>query len=246
MAYQTLTFRNPLLTLAVFAAFAATCVLLAAPSAQAASSWSSQPAWAAPDSGASSAASSARRKHDVYASNDVSPFSPGSNNVSLDVGQVFLMGDLGDKYDSSIGTQVHYTYGVSDLFGFDASAGYSSHSDGKLSMLTALMGVRTNLAWYDKVVPYGVFGMGFYKPNFSVSSTGPNGAAIAGSATTVSPLLFGVHLGPGVDLALTKQVYFGAALTFHDIFGNSQTINNQVVNAGGTFTTFFIHAGVTF
>lgn len=157
-----------------------------------------------------------------------------------------MMGDLGDKYDSSIGTQVHYTYGVSDLFGFDGSVGYSEHSNGAFSMLTALMGVRSNLAWYDKVVPYGVFGMGFYKPSYQISATGPGGKDIPGSASSLSPLLFGVHLGPGVDLALTKQVFFGASLTFHDIFGNTQMVNNQPFDVGGTFTTFLVRAGVTF
>jgi hypothetical protein len=166
--------------------------------------------------------------------------------VAIDVGQVFLMGSLGDKYDSAIGTQVHYTYGVSDLFGFDASVGYSEHSNGALSMITAMMGVRTNLAWYDKVVPFGVFGMGFYKPNYNLQALAPNGTPIAGQTNSVSPLLFGVHLGPGIDLALTKQIFFGASLTFNDIFGNTEIVNNQPFNEGGTFTTFFITAGVTF
>ena len=159
------------------------------------------------------------------------------------MGQVFLMGDWGNRYSDSIGTQIHYTYGVSDLFGFDSSLGYSDHADGKFSMTTLLTGLRTNLSWYDKVVPYGIFGMGFYKPNYNIT---PSGGVITGSTTSVSPLLFGVHLGPGVDLALTKQVFFGASLTFNDIFGNTQMVNNQPFNVGGTFTTFLVHAGVTF
>lgn len=209
--------------------------------ASSSSSWSSQPSWAAPDPN-----NPPHRSRDRYApKDDVSPFSPGSNNVSIDVGQVFLMGNLSDKYDSAIGTQVHYTYGVSDLFGFDASAGYSEHSNGAFSMMTALMGVRTNLAWYDKVVPYGVFGMGFYKPNYQLG-IGPNGSVVPGDSTSLSPLLFGVHLGPGIDLALTRQVFFGASLTFHDIFGNTQMVNNQPFDVGGSFTTFLVRAGVTF
>jgi hypothetical protein len=211
--------------------------------ANAAASWSNQPSWASAEP---SAPATSRRSRERPAKSEVSPFSPGSHNVSVDLGQVFMMGDLGDRYDSSIGTQVHYTYGVSDLFGFDGSVGYSEHSNGAFSMITALMGVRSNLAWYDKVVPYGVFGMGFYKPSYQISATGPTGAAIPGTATSLSPLLFGVHLGPGVDLALTDQVFFGASLTFHDIFGNTQIVNNQPFDVGGTFTTFLVRAGVTF
>jgi hypothetical protein len=206
------------------------------------SSWSSQPSWAAQDPAAAASASHHSAK-DKYYNNSTSPFSPGSNNIALDVGQVFLMGDLSSKYNDSIGSQLHYTYGVSDLFGFDSSIGYSEHSDGKFSMMTALMGLRTNLAWYDKVVPYALFGMGFYKPSFQTSS-GPNGT---GTVSSISPLLFGVHLGPGVDLELTRQIFFGAALTFHDVFGNTRmAANNQPIDVGGTYTTFFIHAGVTF
>lgn len=211
------------------------------------SSWDSQPAWATPDPSTNNNTTQRRKQRDRYApATDVSPFSPGSNNVSLDLGQVFLMGNLGNAYQSSIGTQVHYTYGVSDLFGFDSSIGYSDHSDGAFSMISALMGVRTNLAWYDKVVPYGVFGMGFYRPSFTVTPVGPNNTPLASQATSVSPLLFGVHLGPGVDLALSKQIFFGASLTFNDVFDNTQIVNGQPMDVGGTYTTFFIHAGVTF
>lgn len=206
------------------------------------SSWGGQPSWAAQEP---TPPSSSRKREKNHYSSEVTPFSPGSNNISLDLGQVFLMGDLADKYDSNIGTQLHYTYGVSDLFGFDASVGYSEHSDGKLSMISGLMGVRTNLAWYDKVVPYGVFGMGFYRPSYTLGANG-TGAISTTSSTSISSLLFGVHLGPGVDLALTKQIFFGAALTFHDIFGNKQVVNGQAFNVGGTFTTFLIRAGVTF
>jgi hypothetical protein len=208
-------------------------------SAQASSgSWSNQPTWANSGSGASVSRKSQSRD-DRYG---ISPFAPGSNNFALDVGQVFLMGDLASRYSDSIGAQIHYTYGVSELFGFDSSVGYSEHSDGKMGMLTALTGLRTNLAWYDKVVPYLVFGMGFYKPSFELASS--NGA---GSVQSVSPLLFGVHLGPGVDLELTKQLFFGAAITFHDVFGPTKVVSaNEKFDVGGTYTSFFLHAGVTF
>ncbi len=169
----------------------------------------------------------------------IAPFTPGSNNLALDVGQVFLMGDMGDPtahYADSIGTQVHYSYGVSDMFGFDASFGYSDHSDGKYSLTTLLTGLRTNLSWYDKVVPYVVFGLGFYKPNRQIST-----------GVSLSPVVFGIHVGPGVDLELTRQFFFGAALTFHDMFGTTkQAPQGTPVEFDGTFTSFLLHAGVTF
>ncbi|MEK6706424.1 MAG: hypothetical protein AABZ06_11620 [Bdellovibrionota bacterium] len=179
---------------------------------------------------------------------NISPFTPGSNNLALDVGQVFLLGDL-RKYSDSIGSQIHYTYGVSDLFGFDSSFGYSEHSDGNFSMLTLLTGLRTNLSWYDKVVPYFIFGLGFYKPSYQQSALlgGASGVSNYVSAPSISPVLFGVHLGPGVDLELTKQLFYAAAITFHDVFGATRlTAAGTPIDAGGTFTSFLLHTGVTF
>ena len=195
------------------------------------SSWSSQPSWA------SDAPPPARRSvSQPQRPSNLQPFSPGSNNLALDVGQVFLMGDLGNNYEDSLGGQLHYTYGVSDIFGFDSSLGYSNHSDGKFSMTTLLTGLRTNLSWFDRVVPYAVFGLGFYKPSYEISDT-----------TTLSPVLFGIHMGPGVDLQLTQELFFGAALTFHDMFGETQKLAaNSKLDMGGTYTSFLLHAGVTF
>jgi len=208
----------------------------------ASSSWSQAPSWASSGSENTSSRKSNYSK-DRYG---VSPFAPGSNNIALDVGQVFLMGDLSSKFNDSIGTQLHYTYGVSDMFGFDASAGYSSHSDGKIdgqySLASLLTGVRMNLSWYDKVVPHAVFGLGFYRPSHQIlpadSKSGPS---------TIAPIVFGLHVGPGVDLELTKQLFFGAALTFHDIFGTTKfTDDGKMLDVGGTYTSFFLRLGVTF
>lgn len=202
--------------------------------AQAAQGWSGQPGWA-------SSSEPAQRKRPSIRDDafDLAPFTPGSNNLSLDVGQVFLMGDLSSNFNDSIGSRLHYTYGVSDMFAFDSSLGYSSHSSGKMSMTTLLSGMRMNLAWYDKIVPYVVFGMGFYRPSYDIM--------VGNVRNAVSPVLFGIHLGPGVSLELTRRMFFGASLTFHNIFG-SQTVltDGSSMNVGGAFTSFFLNAGVTF
>jgi len=165
------------------------------------------------------------------------PFTPGSQNLSIDVGQVFLMGGLSDRYSDSIGSQLHYTFGVSEMFGFDASVGYSAHSDGAFSVGSMLTGLRVNLAWYDKVIPYFIAGLGFYRPSFDVDN----------SPTSISSLLFGLHAGPGVNLELTRNLFFGASLTFHDIFGTQKmSPSGQLFDVDGTFTSFFLTAGVTF
>lgn len=205
---------------------------LGATDSLAASNWNRQPSWAA-GTAPNSERRRAERDHDLRG--PISPFSPGSNNLSLDVGQIFLMGGLGKDYADNIGSQLHYTYGVSEMFAFDASFGYSNHDEGDYSMTSLLTGVRTNLAWYDKVVPYAVFGLGFYRPSERITPT-----------SSVSPILFGVHMGPGVDLELTRNLFFGTSLTFHDMFGTSKMTAEGRKDFGGTYTSFFIRAGVTF
>lgn len=216
---------------------------LAEKTASAATSWNNQPTWAQGQSNDPAPTTNHRSypAKESYAKSNVSPFSPGSNNVSLDVGQVFLMGDLSDTYTNAIGTQIHYTYGVSDVFGFDSSFGYSSHSSqtnptGNFSVTSLLAGMRSNLTWYDKVIPHFILGLGFYKPTMEVSPT-----------QSVSPVMFGLHMGPGIDLELTKQVFFGASLTFHDMFGATATKpGGGTVDVTGSYTSFFLRAGVTF
>lgn len=205
-------------------------------------SWSQAPAWTADDAPGAHRTVRSREPR----KSEVSPYSPGSHNLALDLGQVFLMGDL-TKYNDSIGSQLHYTYGVSDLFGFDTSVGYSEHSDGKYSMTTVLTGMRLNLAWYDKVVPYLIFGLGFYRPSYQDNTVPPIASGSGSSPASVSSVLFGVHLGPGVDLELSKNLFFGAGVTFHNMFGSSKFWGNGTpLNIGGSYTSFLLHIGATF
>jgi len=146
------------------------------------------------------------------------------------------MGDLGNNYTDNLGMEAEYTYGVSDLFGFNANLGYSDHSDGKFSMTSFSTGLRTNLSWYDRVIPYVVIGLGFYRPDIQISET-----------QSISPITFGMHLGGGIDLQITKQMFFGAGLTFHDMFSttNMNPVTGQNMSISGTYTTFLVHAGMS-
>lgn len=204
-------------------------------------SWLRKPSWNQPDSAGANAPGTGNYSFRENRSNakpmKIAPFSPDSHNISLSVGQVFLMGDLGSNYSDNLGWRVNYTYGVSDIFGFHSSFGYSNHSDGAYSMTLLTSGLRMNLAWFDKIVPNLDFGLGFYKPSIALGSQ---------SDESISPVLFGLHLGPGVDLQLNDQVFFGTSLTFHSIFGTRKiTTSGQGVEVGGTFTSFLLHAGLT-
>ena len=203
--------------------------------AQAAESWANSPDWAQPSSSARNRNIPNNRRRNYEEMRKVTPFSPDSHNVALDVGQVFLMGDLSDRYTDSIGGQLHYTYGVSDLFSFDSALGYSAHKDNSFSMTTLKTGLRVNLSWYDKIIPYATFGLGFYAVDHKVSE-----------GESVSPILFGLHLGPGVNLSVSEQFFVGTSLTFHDIFGTTEfTPSGIPVKVGGTYTTFMLNAGIT-
>jgi len=214
-------------------------------SASTGSSWIQKPVWAAEGM---SAAHHTSPKDGVDRILDISPFSPGSHNLGLDLGQIFLMGDLA-KYSDCIGTQVHYTYGASDLFGLDTSLGYSEHSDGKYSVASLLTGMRVNMTWYDKVVPYALVGLGFYRPTYKDLSNalGATAASPLANLPSISAFLFGIHFGPGIDLQVSRNFFFGAALTIHDMFGTAKTYaNGSPLMVGGIYTSFFLHAGVTF
>jgi hypothetical protein len=200
--------------------------------------WTQQPGWTAPSQYSSTYSSASRQNK----SPPITPFAPGSNNISIDLGQVFLMGDLSSDYSDNLGFRLSYTYGVSDIFGFEANLGHSSHSNGGFSMSHLNAGLRTNLAWFDRIIPYLSFGLGFYRPGYTFTTTGTNS-----NEASVSPILFGIHLGPGVNLQLTNRLYFGTSLTFHDIFG-TETVkpDGTKLEAGGTFTSLLIHAGMSF
>ncbi len=194
-------------------------------------------------------------------SNETSPFSPGSNNIGIDLGQIFLVGDL-TRFQNSLGFQIHYDYGVSDLFSFDSSLGYSQHSlgpaSGGFSILSLLSGLRMNLSWYDRIIPFGVVGLGFYLPSYvdltatptrttTSSSTSSSGTSNLSGLPSISALLFGLHFGAGVDLSVSKNVFFGSSLTFHQMFGTTQQQSNGTpLNLGGAYLSFLLHVGGTF
>jgi len=169
-------------------------------------------------------------------SEDSSPLSPGTHNLSIGVGQIFLMGSLSSNYENSLGTQVHYTYGVSDMFSFESDFGYSSHSNGNFSLVNLDAALRTNLVYFDQLVPFASVGLGFYHPS-----------QILANNSTLSALLFGLQLGGGVDLLLSKKVFFGTRLNYHNMFDSTKIASDgKAVAIGGSFVSFMIHAGVSF
>ncbi|NDF14584.1 hypothetical protein EB061_04590 [bacterium] len=184
----------------------------------------------------SSAEKPSSKKQEHHA--PVSPFAPGTHNLSAGVGQVFLLGALGDAgYEDAIGPSLNYTYGVSDLFAFHSNFTYHSHSGGDLAVWNLSGGVRANLMYFDQLVPYATVGLGFYQPSYVFNP----------SRATVSSLLFGMQLGTGIDLMISNTVFFGAELNYHTMFDSSKKASDGTTKSlGGAFASFMIHAGLTF
>lgn len=165
---------------------------------------------------------------------ELAPFSPTSNNVSLEIGQIILMGDLA-HYEDTLGSAVKYNYGVSRMFGFDAALGRSSHSNGRFSMTSLTGGARMNLSSMDRLVPNLKMGLGFYHPSKE-----------AGALGTVSSTQFGIYTGAGVDLQLSREMFFGTSLTLNNVFNSTRQTPAGPVTLGGSYLSFLASLGYTF
>lgn len=178
-----------------------------------------------------------RSSRDTSATSRASiPLSPGSHNVSLGVGQIFLTGNLANYAENAIGTQVQYTYCVSDLFSFESNFGYSSHSAGNVKLIHLISSLRTNLIYFDQLVPFAFAGLGFYDPSIRLSPT-----------NEVSSILFGLNLGTGAELLLSDRMFFGSRLTYHNMFDSTKrSTSGTLENIGGAFLSFVVQVGFSF
>lgn len=166
------------------------------------------------------------------------PLSPGTHNLAIGVGQVFLTSDFAKFTENAIGMQAQYTYGVSDLFSFEGNFGYSSHSSpdnlNKVSLTHLITGLRTNLIYFDQLVPFFSGGLGFYHPSITLSGQ------------SASAILFGLNLGTGADLIISDNIFFGTRLTFHKPFGSVRVPTSPIMSIEGSMISFIVHAGFSF
>ncbi len=177
-----------------------------------------------------------KKKRDPQLDYGKGPFAPNTHNLSIGVGQFFLLGNLASSYENAIGPEINYTYGVSDLFSFQSHFAYHSHSSGSFSAWNLAAGLRANLMYFDQLVPFASVGLGFFNPSFTL----PDSA-------TVSGLLFGMQLGTGIDLMISNRVFFGAKLMYHNMFDSSKRDSTGTVQSlGGAFASFTVHTGLTF
>lgn len=153
------------------------------------------------------------------------PLSPGSHNVSAEFGQLFMVRDPANA-GNAFGSQIRYTQGISQLFGFDSILGYSSHSGGQFRQIHLGGGARINLVRVDRMVSYLSSGLGFYQ----TSLRNPDGL------TRSSNTAFGFYSGVGMDLIVSKSMFFGAAIQFNNAFSG---------NSAGTYAQLLARMGFT-
>jgi hypothetical protein len=177
-----------------------------------------------------------KKKRELQPEYAKGPFAPNTHNLSMGVGQFFLLGKLSNNYENAIGPELNYTYGVSDLFSFQTHFAYHSHSSGAFSAWNLAAGLRANLMYFDQLVPFASVGLGFFNPTFTLADS-----------ATVSGLLFGMQIGTGIDLMISNRVFFGAKMMYHNMFDSSKKDSKgNLQDLGGAFASFTVHAGLTF
>src|SRR3989338_46314 len=88
----------------------------------------------------------------------------GSHAAGLQFGQVWPAGKIGEGVDGSIAPGLFYEFSASQIFALQVNLTRSSHND-RLSVFTTAAGIRANLTFFDRLVPYAAGGVGLYFVN---------------------------------------------------------------------------------
>ncbi len=166
---------------------------------------------------------------------------PGLQKHSLGVGigQTFLRSDFEDNGEDKITADLYYNYSASYSFDFIANLHFSDHSyQGKETNLRGLaLGIKGKVYQFDQFAPYVMGGFGFYEPTMTTK------LASGQTQESDSKIVFGMHMGAGVDLQLNERVSVGALLHYHDPFDVKQERGGKV---SGSYYKMLLTAFYTF
>jgi hypothetical protein len=137
--------------------------------------------------------------------------------VGVGVGQTFLKGDMRPNGSDQLGLDLFYTYTASLSFDFVANFHTSSHkrNDNKVKNTGLALGIKGRFYQYDNFAPFVLGGFGFYQPKLKRTF----GDQVISSE---SKIVFGNHLGLGVELKLNRKVTIGALAHLHNPFDVQQ------------------------
>ena len=162
--------------------------------------------------------------------------SAGGHSAGLQFGQVWPAGVIGQGVDGSIAPGVFYEFAASQIFAMQVNLLRSSHND-KLSIFSGTAGIRANLTFFDRLVPYAAAGVGLYFVDRKMDPPIRN----------VKTTNFGLNLGLGADLDLSDQFFMGLWLGLHNLFAaKTMTPAGIEQENSGRWSALFIRAGMRF
>lgn len=155
------------------------------------------------------------------------PSIPGKINMhslGLGIGQSFLQGDFEKHGDNRITWDLYYSYSASHSFDLVANFHSNTHKFRQKKVRTTglAFGIKAKVYQFDSFSPFGLAGLGFYSPKVVREV---NGGELRESE---SKLVFGNHLGAGVDLNLNDKMTFGLLGHYHNPFDVKQEVGEEV------------------
>lgn len=149
-----------------------------------------------------------------------------SHSIGIGLGQTFLLGDFGDNGEDKIAADLLYAYKASHSFDFYANFHTSAHKlrETKSTITGLALGIRGRAYQFDAFAPFIVAGLGFYQPKVKryVDTT---------LLESEEKITFGVHVGGGADLQLSRRVSVGVMGHYHNPFDVQQDLGPDVEGA---------------
>ena len=148
------------------------------------------------------------------------------HSVGVGVGQTFLAGDFQDNGEDRITADLYYNFKASHSFDFNVNFHTSSHDfrETEVSTTGLAFGIKGKAYQFDAFSPFALAGVGFYLPSVTRNV---NGELLESD----DKLVFGIHLGAGAELQLSRRVTVGLMGHYHNPFDVRQELGPDVEGA---------------
>ncbi len=153
------------------------------------------------------------------------------HSVGVGIGETFLVGDFANQGENSITMDLYYGYSASHSFDVVVNGHYSKHknADQRKVVLQGLnFGIKAKFYQFDAFSPYGLAGLGFYRP-YATRPVTQNGQTTM--VESEKKTAFGINLGVGADLRLNRHVEVGVLAHYHNPFDVKQNTGDDTVGS---------------